>query len=237
MMNLKLLKLSGSMLCFTLVLTLCGCATNSVATLINASKKTEPQLPSAAIVDSELKGRSFEVGHIYFDIVNDDPKQRLDISSANIISLFDRPLRQGFAAAKLATGKEPAYTVNVAVVDVKLKQGITLSRCVFRVRMEVARPDQIKVMSAELEARYLNTTTPIIMAGIVGALPAYTSPFVALSEMLPATAVVITKITLGLQEGKTLDNIEIYPDPVMAGGVISPPRLFLKGHPFGISAQ
>lgn len=235
-MNLKLLKLSGSMLCFTLVLTLCGCATNSATTLINASKKTEPQLPTAAIVDSELKGRSFEVGHIYFDIFNDDPKLRLDISSANIISLFDRPLRQGFASAKLATGKEPAYIVNVAVVDVKLKQGIAITPSVFRVRMEVVRPDQIKVMSAELEAAYLYVI-PIIMPGIVGALPTYTSPFVALSEMLPATAVVITKITLGLQEGKTLDNIEIYPEQGMAGGVIRPPNLFLKGHPFGISAQ
>ncbi len=109
MMNLKLSNLSGSMLCFALMLTLCGCATNSVTKLINVSKKTEPQLPSAAIVDSELKGRSFEVGHIYFDIVNDNPKQRLDISSANLISLFDTPLRQGFAAAKLVSGKEPAY--------------------------------------------------------------------------------------------------------------------------------
>ena len=222
------------MLCFALVLTLCGCATtNSVTTLLNASKKkVEPQLPSAAVVGSELKGRSFEVGRIYFDIVNDDPKQRLDISSADITVLFERPLRQGFAAAKLVSGKEPAYTVNVAIVDVKLKQGITLSPSVFRVRMEISRPDHIKVMSAELEAAYLYLI-PIIMPGIVGALPAYTSPVAALSEMLPAMAVVITKTTFGLQEGKTLDNIEIYPEQGM-GGVIRPPNLFLKGHPFGI---
>lgn len=231
MMSLKLFKLSGLMLCFTLVLTLCGCATNNATTLtlINASKKTEPLLPSAAIVDSELKGRSLEVGRIYFDIVNDDPKQRLDISSKDIESLFDRPLRQGFAAAKLVSGKEPAYTVNVAIVDVKLKRGIILFPCVFRVRMEIARPDQTKVMSAELEARYIYI---ILVPG--GALPGWTSPLTALSEMLPATAVVMTKTALGLQEGKALDSIEIYPEYISAGGVIYPPYLFLKGHPFGI---
>lgn len=226
-------KLPAFVLCVSFALILCGCATNSVTTLINASKKIEPQLPSAAIVNGELKGRSFEVGRIYFDIVNDDPTQRLGISSADITTLFERPLRQGFAAANLSSGTEPAYTVNVAIVDVKLRQGVTLSPCIFRVRLEISRPDQIKVMAAELQARYLHTV-PIIMPGLVGALPTYNSPVAALSEMLPATAVVITKTVLGLQQGRTLDNIEIYPDSGFAGGVISPPHLFLKGHPFGI---
>ncbi len=230
-------KLSGLILCVSFVLTLYGCATNSVATLINASKKVEPQLPSATTVNSELKGRSFEIGSIYFDIVNDDPKQRLDISGADITTLFESRLRQGFTSANLSLGMRPAYIVSVAIVDLKLRQGVTLLPNIFRVRLEISRPDQIKVMSAELQARYLHTI-PIIMPGLVGALPTYNSALAALSEMLPATAVVITKTVLGLQEGKTLDDIEGYPDSGIfasyAGAVISPPHLFLKGHPFGI---
>ncbi len=237
-MNCRFSKLPSMILYSSLALILCGCATNSVTTLINASKTTEPQLPSAAIVDSELKGRFFEVGRIYFDIAADDPKQRLDIPSTEIIQLFERPLRQGFSAAKLTKGREPAYTVNVAIVDLKLRQGVTLLASTFHVRMDILRPDQTKLMSAELKARYLHTV-PIIAPGLVGALPIKNSPLAALSEMLPATAVVITKITVGLQEGKTLDNIKIYPDSGFAasyaGAVISPPHVFLKDHPFGIS--
>ena len=52
--------------------------------------------------------------------------------------------------------------------------------------------------------------------------------------MFPAIAVVITATTQGLQQGKTLDQIKVYPKEIEAGTMISP-DLFLKNAPFGIT--
>jgi hypothetical protein len=52
--------------------------------------------------------------------------------------------------------------------------------------------------------------------------------------MFPAVAVVITATTQGLQQGKTLDKIKVYPQDIEAGTMISP-DLFLKNAPYGIT--
>jgi hypothetical protein len=227
--NINPSKLFGALLGLLFSLMLTGCATNSAITLINASKKTEPQLPNSSVINTELKGRSFEIGNIYLDIPNNDPKERLGIPGSDIIDLLSKPLHQGFLSANLASGQKPSYSINVAVIEIKLKSGISLFPSVFRLRMEIARPDQTKIMSAELESRYSN---PILVPG--GALPGYASPLTALSSMLPATAVVITRTVLGLQKGNGLDKIKVYPeqgfsDPPVAGGVIYPPYMFFEG--------
>jgi len=45
---------------------------------------------------------------------------------------------------------------------------------------------------------------------------------------------VLTTTTQGLQQGKTLDQIKVYPQDIEAGNIISP-DLFLKNSPFGIT--
>jgi hypothetical protein len=218
------------------VLLLGGCATNSASTLIQASrtvKQPPPQLPSAAVVKDELAGRAFQLGRVYADLKDDDPARRLHVSSASLAAAFAAPLRQGFDAAKLGSGKTPPYTLDYAIEDVRLKQGVTLMPSIFLVRMEIVRPDGSRVLSAEFQSRYLQTI-PVIFPGIVGALPSYNSALVAVSRMLPATAVVATRTAAGLQQGRPLDSIAVYPDAMSAGGVISPPDIFLKDNPYGI---
>jgi hypothetical protein len=53
--------------------------------------------------------------------------------------------------------------------------------------------------------------------------------------MFPAVAVVIAATTQGLQRGRTLDQIRIYPKDIEAGTTISP-DLFLDKAPFGMTA-
>ena len=233
MIRAYMLGWEGAALCVALVLMLSGCATNNALTLINASKTIEPQLPSATIVEADLAGRAFMLGRVYPDLVKDDPKQHLNVSTASIARLFERTVRQAFKAAKLHKGNMPAYTVDFKIIDVKLRQGITLLPNIFIVRMEIFRPDHSRVMSAEFQSRYLRTI-PVILPGIVGAIPGYNSALVAISQMLPATAVVVTKTAAGLQQGKTLDKITVYPNTGAAGGMIYPPSRFLKNHPYGI---
>lgn len=229
----RMLGWKGMAYCAVLVLLLGGCATNSALTLIDASKTTKPELPSDSVVENELAGHAFTLGHVYPNLVKDDPQERLNVSIASIATLFEHSVRQAFEAAKLGNGNMPAYTIDFAIIDVKLRQGITLLPNTFLVRMEIFSADQSRVMSAEFQSRYLRTI-PIILPGLVGALPGYNSALIALSQMLPATAVVVTKTAAGLQQGKTLDKIEVYPSTRGAGGLIYPPSLFLKGHPYGI---
>ena len=66
------------------------------------------------------------------------------------------------------------------------------------------------------------------------ALPTKGWEYVALAKMFPAVAIVITTTTQGLQQGKTLDEIKVYPKDIEAGTMISP-DLFLKDAPFGVT--
>lgn len=66
-------------LCATLLVLLPGCATTSVTTLLKASKQSDAIAPSMTVVRNELKGRSFEVGTICFDVREAEEKQGPDI--------------------------------------------------------------------------------------------------------------------------------------------------------------
>jgi hypothetical protein len=56
----------------------------------------------------------------------------------------------------------------------------------------------------------------------------------AASKMIPAVAIAINRTLVGLQQGKPLDQIEVFPDILSAGSVIMP-DVFLEGSPYGIS--
>jgi len=227
-----------ALFCAALLVSLSGCASNSVTTLLTASKQTDAILPSASVVQDELKARAFEVGTITFDLRTATDKQGPDIPDSAYLELFGAQLKKAFASAGLGQGAMPAYPVNVAIERLELKPATFLipGSSVFRVRVEIARPDAEILMRGQFQSFLPSPTVVVIASGVVVpiAMPAKDWEYVALAKMLPAIAIVITTTTQGLQRGKTLDEIKVYPKDIEAGNMISP-DLFLKDAPFGIT--
>jgi hypothetical protein len=217
---------------------LSGCATNSVTTLLKASNQTDAITPNAAVIQSELKGRAFKVGTVLFDLRKAADKQGPDIPDSAYLKLLAFQLRKAFDGAGLQNGATPAYPVNVAIERLELRSATPLipQMSVFRVRMEIARPDAEILMRGQFQSYLSSPTFMVIGGGVVApiALPAKDWGYVALAKMFPAVAIVITTTTQGLQQGRTLDQIKVYPQDIEAGNIISP-DLFLKNSPFGIT--
>ena len=227
-----------ALFCAALLILLSGCASNSVMTLMKASNQTDAITPTAPVIQSELKGRAFKVGTIVFDLRKAGDKQGPDIPDSAYLKLLGFQLRKAFDGAELQNGAMPAYPVNVAIERLELKPATPLipQMSVFRVRMEIARPDAAVLMRGQFQSYLSSPTFMVIGGGVVApiALPAKDWEYVALAKMFPAVAIVITTTTQGLQQGKTLDQIKVYPQDIEAGNIISP-DLFLKNSPFGIT--
>jgi hypothetical protein len=227
-----------ALFCAALMCLLSGCASNSVTTLLKASKQTEAIIPSDSVIQDELKARAFEVGTVAFDLRTAADKQGPEIPDSAYLELFESQLKKAFAGAGLGQGTMPAYPVNVAIERLELKPAMFLipRSSVFRVRMEIARPDAEILMRGQLQSFLPSPTVVVIASGVVApiALPAKDWEYVALAKMFPAVAIVITTTTQGLQRGETLDEIKVYPKDIEAGTMISP-DLFLKDAPFGIT--
>ena len=226
------------LLCAAMLVLLSGCAANSVTTLLKASNQTDAITPMASVVQEQLKGRAFEVGTVAFDLRNAKDKQGPDIPDSAYLELLDAQLKKAFAGAGLGKGAMPAYPVNVAIEQLKLKPATFLisASSIFRVRMEIADAGGEILMRGQFQSFLPAPTFMVIASGVVApiALPAKNWEYVALAKMFPAVAVVITATTQGLQQGKTLDEIKVYPQDIDAGGMISP-DLFLKNAPFGMA--
>jgi hypothetical protein len=224
---------SGAILVF-----LSGCATNSVTTLLKASNQTNPITPSASVVQEELKGRAFEVGSVAFDLRKAEDKQGPDIPDSAYLNLFNSQLKKAFAGAEPGKAATPAYPINVAIERLKLKPATFLisESSLLRVRMEIAGVGGEILMRGQFQSFFPPPPVTVIASGVVApiALPTKGWEYVALAKMFPAVAVVITATTQGLQQGKTLDEIRIYPQDIEAGTMISP-DLFLKNAPFGMT--
>lgn len=227
-----------ALFCVTLLVLLSGCASNSVTTLLKASKQTDAIMPNASVVQDELKAHAFEVGTVRFDVRRTQDKQGPDIPDSAYLELLNTQLRKGFDGAGLGKGAVPAYPVNVAIERLELKPATFLipQISVLRVRMEIARPDAAILMRGQFQSYFSGPTFMVIASGVVVpiALPANGWEYVALAKMIPAVAIVIATTTQGLQQGKTLNEIKVYPQDIEAGNIISP-DLFLKDAPFGIT--
>jgi hypothetical protein len=217
---------------------LSGCASNSVTTLLKASGQTDALLPNAAVVQSELRGRAFEVGTVAFDVRKAGDKQGPDVPDSAYLELLDGQLRKAFRGAELGRGDLPAHPVDVAIERLKLKPATPLiaEMSVLRVRMEIPGTSGEVLMRGEFQS-YLPAPTVLIFApGLVVpiSIPCSGHEYVALAKMFPAVAAVIATTAQGLQQGKTLDAIKVYPEDIEAGNIISP-DLFLKHAPFGLT--
>ena len=228
-----------ALFCSALLVLLSGCASNSVTTLLKASKQTDAIMPSDSVVQGELKARAFEVGTVAFDLRKAADKHGPEIPDSAYLELLDAQLRKAFNGAELGKGAMPAYPVNVAIERLELKPAMFLipEFSVLRVRMEIARPDAEILMRGQFQSFLSSPTVVVIASGVVApiALPAKGWEYVALGKMVPAVAIVIAATTQGLQQGKTLDEIKVYPKEIEAGNLISP-DLFLKNAPFGMTA-
>lgn len=228
----------GALFCAALLILLAGCASNSVTTLLKASKQTDAITPSASLIHEQLKGRAFAVGAIVFDLRKAGDKQGPDIPDSAYLELFDSQLKKAFGGAGLEEGDLPAYPVNVAIEQLKLKPANFLisESSMFRARMEIAGADGQILMRGQFQSFLPPPMFMVIMPGFVAPifLPAKGWEYVAVAKMFPAVAVVITATTQGLQQGKTLDEIKVYPQDIEAGNMISP-DLFLKNAPFGMT--
>jgi hypothetical protein len=218
---------------------LSGCASNNVTTLLKASKQKDAVLPAAAVVQGQLKGRAFEVGRVAFDPREAEDKQGPDIPASAYVELLRAQLEKAFARAGLGTGSVPAYPVNVTIERVTLKPAnflIISAPSTLRIQVTIATATGQDVMRGQFEASFPPPVTTIYASGFVipVALPAKDWEYVALARMFPAAAVVVTETVLGLQAGKTLDEIKIYPHDIDAGALISPDS-FLKSSPFGMT--
>ena len=221
-----------------LVLLLSGCATNSVTSLLKASHQTDAIMPGQAVVENELKGRAFDVGTVGFDMRKKDDKQGPGIPDSAYLELFESQLTKAFNGAGLAKGTTPAYPVNVAIERIQLKPATFLiaETSVFRVRMEIVPPGGETLLRGQFQTYVPPPTFLVLASGIMVpiALPTKSWEYVALAKMLPAVAIVIATTTQGLQQGKTLDEIKVYPKDIEAGTMISP-DLFLDNAPFGVT--
>jgi len=166
-----------------------GCATNSVTTLMTASSQTDAIRPNAAVIQSELKGRAFKVGTVAFDLRKAGDKQGPDIPDSAYLKLLGFQLRKAFDGAGLQNGVMPAHPVNVAIERLELKPATLLipQMSVFRVRMEIARPDAEILMRGQFQSYLSGPTFMVIGGGVVApiALPAKDWEYVALAKMFP----------------------------------------------------
>jgi hypothetical protein len=221
-----------------LVALLSACAANSVTTLLKASGQRDGVVPSGTVVQGELRGRAFEVGSVDFNVREPADKQGPDIPDGAYLRLFDTQLRKAFAGAGLDIGALPARHVDVAIEKLKLMPAKFLigQRSLLRVRMEIAPLGGPVLMRGQFESFVAPPTVMIMSSGYVVpiVLPSEGQEYVALSKLFPAVAVVIAATTQGLQQGKTLDEIRIYPKDIEAGTTIGP-DLFLEQAPFGMT--
>ena len=217
---------------------LSGCASNSVTTLLKASKQTDPITPSASVIQDELRGRSFEVGSVAFDLHKPEDKQGPNIPDSAYLKLLDSQLEKAFDGARLGKGTVPAYPVNVAIEELKLKPARfpIPEISTLRVRMEIVGENGAILMRGQFRSYLSGPAFMVITSGVVMpvALPAEGWEYVALAKMFPVVAFVTALTTQGLQQGKPLDDIRIYPQDIEAGNIISA-DLFLQNAPFGMT--
>lgn len=215
---------------------LLSCATNSAQSLIKASKSIDPVIPDKEVVAQQLKGRAFRLGNV--DYAQDAIlENQADIAIEAYPVLLRDQAQKAFQSAALEQGELPTYQIDITIKQLNFTQGafIIPDPSILHVTMEVIQPDGTTVMRGDFESRYM-PMIPVIVPGVVGAIPTRFEgqEWQALGKIIPAMAVAITKVAAGLQAGKGLDEIEIYPEALEAGGIINPDS-FLRGEPYGLS--
>ena len=192
-------------------LLLCGCATTAM-TLMEGGGMRDAVVPSPASLQSELKGRAFEIGTVSTRLPPRESEVELSLTSLANIDLLDDQLRKAFAAAGLEQGSHPAYTVS-AVIEVArfTVSGAPWGTSVYQILMQVDRPDGSPVMRGRFVAQSTVTLLPLYIGGVMVFVP-LPKPGPAqydLAQCVPAMAETLARVLQGLRDGLTLDAIAI----------------------------
>ena len=197
-----------------LILALTGCATTAQR-LVQYAGGGDTILPNQTIVQSELKGRSLELGNVYLAL--DAAKSHFVLPEDAYVKLIRHQLAKAFKRAGVTQGATPAYTVDVAIERMEFVKGrwLFVNPSVLRTRMEIVRPDKAVVLRGSVECIDLDMVT-IPLGGILTpiAVP-HSTDRMAHAKLIPAMASLLASITMGLQEGKTLEAITVFPDEML----------------------
>lgn len=195
----------------SLILALTGCATTAQQ-LVQYASGDGAILPTQTVAQSELKGRSIELGNVYLAL--DVAKSHFVLPEDAYVKLMRHQLAKAFKRAGVAQGTTPPYTVDVAIERMDFVKGgwLFLKPAVLRARMEIVRPDRVVVMRGSVQCIDMAAVT-IPLGGILTpiAVP-HSTESMAHAKLIPAEASLLARIAMGLQEGKTLEAITVFPD-------------------------
>ncbi|MFZ5658278.1 MAG: hypothetical protein ACOY5C_00290 [Pseudomonadota bacterium] len=141
----KTLVLAGS---FAALLSLGGCATTA---LVDGGRGAV--LPDKATVQNELQGRAFTLGRVYLDITKPTDKSSHVLPDDAYVKLLRSQLETAFRNAGLSQGKQPAYSVDVAINEMRFVNGsMPMHVGVLKATPIVHNERQEKVVSVPLRA-------------------------------------------------------------------------------------
>lgn len=199
-------------------------------------------MPELSQINKELKNRMFEIRNIYFD-QNDSLELVPTIPKEMYPKLLEQQVRKGFLAANVNKGTlTPPYHVDIAIRQLQLKKSgfILPNQSTLRVRLELLRPNGTKMMSGEYKMLSVSQMIPLPIPG-AGFLPISFSmsgdkaKLMAMSELFPAAAAVVTKVVLGLQLGKDFTQIKFFEVPMGNPTKWTLSREVLSDKPFGLT--
>ena len=218
-----------------LALILPACASNNALTLMEASKQQEPLIPDAEVVKQELKGRKLVLRYVYYDTDRGIHVPE-ELPQESYLILLQEQIQRGFSAASVDQGRLPAYVIDIAIEDLWYSRvkGMFQWPADLRVRMEIRRPDETRLMSGELLTRYEEPRKIIAPVIVLPTLPIFEGQYWMINKMIPATAIAVTRVSEGLKDGKGLAEIKVYPATQAPAGSIDP-EAFLYGKPYGLS--
>jgi hypothetical protein len=157
-------NMSFTFIFVSMILMLSGCATTALRAIRDGR---DALIPDSNIIQNELKQQAFEIGRIYFDLRATHPDEDHILPDEAYIKMLDNQLRKAFGRAQIDQGKQPVYTINVAIEEMRFTAGRFLfpKPSILRVRMEIVHPDKTQVMRGSFESRD-SASVPIFLGGI-----------------------------------------------------------------------
>lgn len=193
------------------ILSLSACATTAQR-MFESAGGGDTILPSQSVVESDLKGSSYELGSVHLSI--DAANSQFVLPEDAYVKLMRHQLAKAFERAGVVQGTIPATTVNVAIERMQFIKGGWLfsSPSVLRARMEIVRPDKGVLLRGSVECvDFAAVTFPLGGILIPIAVP-HSSESMAHAKLIPAVASLLASIVRGLQEGNTPEAITLLPD-------------------------
>lgn len=196
-MKLKQIKTLALTAGLAALLALGGCATTA---LVDGGRSAV--LPDKATVQNELQGRAFTLGRVYLDITRPTDKSSHVLPDDAYVKLLRSQLETAFRNAGLDQGRQPVYTVDVAINEMRFVNGVMnwnlgVLKATAQIRSDAGK-EKAGVMLRTMDG-----------AGIIDVNPGKEN--MAHRFNIPAMGVAVTHFVNGLRVGKTVKDIDIRP--------------------------